>query len=133
MAGMCGAILCSNVSAKTLSRTEILDKVQERIEQYRKADATLILFGADGKPLEEGTEVVIEQQQHRFLFGCNLFMFDRCRSVQDNALYPERFKELFIFATLGFYWSAYEPQQDNTDAEHRRRCISAPVRPSHPA
>lgn len=119
--GICGATLCSAVTAQTLSRAEILDKAQERIEQHRKADATLILVDADGAPIKEGTEVVIEQQRHRFLFGCNLFMFDRCRSAQDNALYLERFKELFNFATLGFYWNAYEPRQDNTAAQHRRR------------
>lgn len=121
MIGMCGVVLCSNVSAKTLSRAEILGKAQERIEQHRKANAVLILIDANGKPLEEGTEVVIEQQKHRFLFGCNFFMFDRCRSVQDNALYLERFKELFNFATLGFYWSSYEPRQDDTTVDYLRR------------
>ncbi len=87
----------------------------ERIEQHRKADATVVvLFGGRAVP---AATVKIEQTCHRFLFGSNIFMWqeiDPHRPEDSGTLlqkaYRERFAELFNYATLGFYWWAYEPK-----------------------
>lgn len=88
---------------------KIVESAGERIARHRKGRASLTLLGPDGKPLPEGTTVRISQQRHRFLFGCNIFKLDRCRTPEDNATYAERFQALLNFATLPFYWWMYEP------------------------
>jgi len=62
----------------------------------------------------------VEQVGHEFLFGCNIYMFDRFRDAAKDAAYKQRFAELFNYATVGFYWRWYEhergkPQYDYTD------------------
>ncbi|WP_299408899.1 endo-1,4-beta-xylanase [Acaryochloris sp. IP29b_bin.148] len=41
-----------------------------------------------------------------FLFGCNFF-----RHPEAGLAYDQRFKKLFNFATLPFYWRSFEPEQ----------------------
>jgi len=101
-------------------RNQILDQVDTRIEKYRKGDAVLRLLGPNGKLLKNGLAVKIEQKRHKFLFGCNIFKLNRCRTPEDNAAYAERFDRLLNFATLPFYWWNYErrrgrPDDDRTD------------------
>jgi len=101
-------------------KDRILDEVDTRIEKYRKGNVALKLFGPDGKPLQSGLAVKIEQKQHKFLFGCNIFKLNRCRTPEDNAAYAERLAALLNFATLPFYWWSYErwrgrPDDDRTD------------------
>jgi len=93
----------------------ILDEVDTRIEKYRKGDAELRILGPDGKSLKSGLAVKIEQKQHKFLFGCNIFKLNRCRTPEDNAAYAERFAALLNFATLPFYWWNYERRQGKPD------------------
>jgi len=100
--------------AGTLTREKTLSEAERRIEQYRKGEIRLTLVDAEGKTLPAGTEVRIEQANHAFLFGCNIFMFSRCRTPKENELYQQRFKDLFNYATLDFYWGGYEPQQGKT-------------------
>jgi len=83
------------------SGQKILDQTDARIEKYRKGDAMLKLATADGKPLDAGLTVQIEQTRHKFLFGCG------CEAV------PEA--ELFNHATLAFYWVDDEPEQGRPD------------------
>jgi GH35 family endo-1,4-beta-xylanase len=64
--------------------------------------------------------VTVRQVRHKFLFGCNAFLLspqDQSREQQD---YQERFTAIFNYATLGFYWGSYEPQEGQT-AEARLR------------
>jgi GH35 family endo-1,4-beta-xylanase len=49
----------------------------------------------------------IEQVEHSFLFGCNIFKLGRCRTAEDNAAYEKYYSELLNFATLPFYWWNY--------------------------
>ena len=100
---------------EALTEKQILDGAGDRIEKHRKADAELNLVGPDGKPLEEGVEVRIEQTRQEFLFGCNIFKFDRCATPEHNRIYKDRFAEVFNFATLGFYWNSYESVQNRPD------------------
>jgi GH35 family endo-1,4-beta-xylanase len=78
-----------------------------RIERHRKADATVVVTDADGKPLS-GAEVQVEQVRHAFLFGCNIFAWGRVGDEAAEAAYRKQFAEVFNFATLPFYWWSYE-------------------------
>jgi len=84
------------------------DEAVGRIEKHRKEDVTIRVTVA-GQPVS-GAAVSWKMVEHEFLFGCNIFKWDRCRSPDENELYNRRFSELFNFATLGFYWWAYEPR-----------------------
>jgi len=119
----CGAVSLAfsrPLPAAEDQRDQILDKADERIEKHRKADAALKILGADGKPLQSGVAVKIEQTRHEFLFGCNIFKLGRCRTPEDNAAYEKQFAALLNFATLPFYWWNYErrrgePEDERTD------------------
>ncbi|MFC1633465.1 endo-1,4-beta-xylanase [Planctomycetota bacterium] len=92
-------------------KERILEQADERIEKHRKDNAVLKIIGADGKPLRSGLTVMIQQTRHKFLFGCNIFKLDRCRTPEDNAAYEKQFAALLNFATLPFYWWNYERRQ----------------------
>jgi len=59
--------------------------------------------------------VNIEQINHAFLFGCNIFKLGRCRTPEDNANYERHFAELLNYATLPFYWWNYERRRGQPD------------------
>jgi endo-1,4-beta-xylanase len=101
-----------------VSKEEILSGADERIIQNRMADVVLRLVGPDGKALREGLPVQIEQRQHKFLFGCNIFMLNRCRTADDNEAYKRYFSGLFNYATLPFYWWSYT-QEEGKPADAR--------------
>jgi len=104
-------------------RNEILDRAEIRIEKHRKGDAVLKLAGPDGKPLQNGLAVKIEQKRHKFLFGCNIFKLGRCSTPEGNAAYEERFAALLNFATLPFYWWNYERRQGRPDDERTGQIV----------
>ena len=105
------SLSASAASGGTLSAERILDKADDRIEKYRKADAVLRLVTAESKPFHAGLTVRIEQTCHRFLFGCNIFKLGLCRKPDENTAYEQRFSDLLNFATLPFYWWNYEREQ----------------------
>ena len=110
----CGAIslvFSRTLSASSDSKERILEQADERIEKHRKVNATLRIIGADGKPLQSGLFATIQQTRHQFLFGCNIFKLDRCKTPKDNAAYEKQFAALLNFATLPFYWWNYERRQ----------------------
>src|SRR5207248_2115455 len=94
--------------------------VRKRIQEHRTAEATLTVLGADGKPLAN-TPVVIRQTRHQFLFGCNAFGLGPADSTAPQRAYQERFAALFNYATLPFYWGAYEPEEGKPAVERLRR------------
>ena len=104
-------------------RNEILDQADARIEKHRKGDAVLKLAGPDGKTLQNGLAIKIEQKRHKFLFGCNIFKLDRCRTPEDNAAYEKRFAAILNFATLPFYWWNYERRQGRPDDERTDQIV----------
>jgi GH35 family endo-1,4-beta-xylanase len=75
-------------------------------------DLIIKVTDADGRPLE-GAKVEIEMLRHQFLFGCNIFRWGRLGNSHDEEIYRQRFAELFNYATLPFYWGAYEPKRGN--------------------
>lgn len=86
--------------------TELQQKIDQNIEKYRKANAIVKLEG-----IQEGTKVRIEQLEHDFQFGANIFNFDQLGSPLLNEKYKELFGTLFNSATLPFYWKTFEPEQ----------------------
>jgi GH35 family endo-1,4-beta-xylanase len=88
----------------------ILEQARKDIETNRKGDAVVRVVDAAGKPVA-GAAVTLEQTGHDFLFGCNIYMFDRYKEPEKNEAYKQRFRELFNYATVGFYWRWYEPER----------------------
>jgi len=88
----------------------IVEQARKDIETNRKGDAIVRVVDANGKPVA-GATVAMEQASHDFLFGCNIYMFDRYKEAERNDAYKQRFRELFNYATVGFYWRWYEPER----------------------
>lgn len=89
---------------------DILAKAAEAIEKNRKSDATVRVTDKDGRPAA-GAGLVVELVRHDFLFGCNIYKFDRFAAPCENELYKERFRECFNYATTDFYWIGYERER----------------------
>ncbi len=100
-----------------LSEQELWDGAETRIEKHRKAEATVTVLDATGKPVP-GARVELEQTRHAFLFGSNIYTWGRHKSEEAEAAYRNRFAELLNYATLGFYWASYEPRRG--EPEHAR-------------
>ncbi|MGC8668858.1 MAG: endo-1,4-beta-xylanase [Chthonomonadales bacterium] len=99
---------------KVMTEQEILAGAAERIEKYRKAGAVVRVVDRVGKPVE-GAAVHVEQIRHAFLFGCNAFPLLNISDAKQEAAYEREFTALFNYATLGFYWGAYEPTPGHTN------------------
>jgi len=102
------------------TKKDILKNADERIQKYRAGQVALELKDHAGKPLQSGQQINIEQTRHAFLFGCNIFALNRNDDRKLNEAYARRFAELLNFATVGFYWWAYEkekghPKDDRTE------------------
>jgi len=89
---------------------ELLAGADARIEQCRKADATVVVVDTARKPVA-GAKIDVEQTRHAFLFGCNIFAWGKLPDETREQAYRQRFAELLNYATLPFYWSMYEPQR----------------------
>jgi len=112
------AISNSSLFAKegvTIAKDRILDEADKRIEKFRKGDIVLRILSPHGKPVEDTITLEIKQTNHKFLFGCNIFRLNRCRTPEDNIDYERHFAELLNFATLPFYWWNYERQRGQPD------------------
>ncbi len=96
---------------------ELLAAADSRIEQCRKADATVVVLDAAGKPVP-GARIDCRQTRHAFLFGCNIFLWGKLPDAAREQAYRQRFAELLNYATLPFYWSSYEPQRGNPVHAH---------------
>jgi GH35 family endo-1,4-beta-xylanase len=104
------SILPGVAAAAEPSEAELLAGAEARIEKHRKAEATISVVDAAGKPVP-GAKITVEQTRHAFLFGANIFNWGRSGNEELEAAYRERFAELLNYATLPFYWANYEPQQ----------------------
>lgn len=98
----------TRVSAETDADRRIMAGAEARIEQHRKADGTVLVVNAEGQPVE-GVQVRIQQTRHAFLFGSNIFAWDKIRDPEIQTAYRRRFAELLNYATLPYYWPSYEP------------------------
>lgn len=95
---------------------ELLERARRNIERRRKGDVLVRFQTPQGEPIKN-TQVDIEQASHGFLFGCIIFDLVWTREPYKPELYKQRFKELFNFAVLPFYWKRYEPRQGETMRE----------------
>jgi GH35 family endo-1,4-beta-xylanase len=84
--------------------------VEECIRRNRTGTLKVIVRDASGKAVP-GATVRVRQTRHAFLFGCNIFALNPDDASPLQRLYQERFKAVFNFATLPFYWGSYEPQR----------------------
>lgn len=98
----------------------VLQEAAARIERHRKGPLLVRVVDSKGRPVA-GADVSVRQKGHEFLFGCNLYMFGRLGSSRDEERYRSRFASLFNFATLPFYWRAYERRQGHPD---HARCLA---------
>ncbi|MHC4595913.1 MAG: endo-1,4-beta-xylanase [Planctomycetota bacterium] len=122
--GAVSVSLPTSLLAVEEQKDHILSQADTLIEKYRKGDVTLRLVGPDGKPLKTALTVRIEQRRHKFLFGCNIFKFGRCKTREDNAAYEKQFAALLNFATLPFYWWNYEQQRGRPDDDRTEEIIN---------
>lgn len=88
----------------------LLREADASIERIRKGDKIIAFVDVAGQPLANAS-VRIKLVNHSFLFGGNIYRFDRYTQARDNRLYKKRFRELFNFATVPFYWRPYEPEE----------------------
>jgi len=102
---------------------EIVAATDQAIEKHRKADVTLRLVDSQGKPVTDA-RVSVEQTGHEFLFGCNIYGFDRFPNNALNAAYKQRFEDLFNYATVGFYWRWYERQRGRPLYEYTDKVVA---------
>jgi len=115
--GICLASLLSSLALAAPADEELLAGADARIEKHRKADVTLVVVDAEGKPVP-GANVTVEQTRHAFLFGSNIFTWGRQTTPETEDAYRRRFAELLNYATLPYYWPRYEPRRG--EPEHAR-------------
>ena len=112
-----------DVNAEAERRAQAaLARAAAGVETHRKSDATVRVIRG-GQPVADAA-VTVEQTGHAFLFGCNIFAFDRFRTEADSAAYKQRFADLFNYATLGFYWRAYEPERGKPRYDYTDKVVA---------
>ncbi len=98
---------------RTDEEQELLAGCEERIRQQRTAPLTVVVLDRQDDPVPDA-DVHVQQTRHAFLFGCNVYALDSFGDEGLNRRYAEQFAALLNYATLPFYWSAYEPQRGQT-------------------
>jgi len=99
---------------------ELWEGAEQRIEKHRKADAVVTVLDAQGKPVP-GAKIDVEQTRHAFLFGCNIFAWDGVPDEKLQSAYRQRFAALLNYATLPYYWPAYEPERGKPQHDRSER------------
>lgn len=92
----------------------VLANTYQAIRTHRMGSGTITVKNNDGKPLP-GVVVKVELTRHDFLFGANIFQFDKFSNESEKATYRNRFQELFNYATIPFYWRTLDPEYRFTD------------------
>ena len=90
-----------------LSEEKILESADDRIQKHRMGEVVVTVMDSSGKPVDDA-EVTVQQTNHAFLFGCNIFKLDNYKDDQENRVYEELFAGLLNYATLPFYWGSFE-------------------------
>ncbi|MBO5355481.1 MAG: endo-1,4-beta-xylanase [Clostridia bacterium] len=85
-------------------------KIARDIEENRKGQFVLTFKNESGEALSD-VHVKVRQKRHAFKFGCGAFYLDQFEDEERRTLYRERFKELFNYAVVPFYWDTLEPEQ----------------------
>ncbi len=90
------------------------DAIQARIEKYRKGRLTIQVRDKNGRPVL-GARLAVVQTRHAFLFGCDIFLLQPDKTDALQRAYQTRFTDLFNYATLPFYWGAFESEKGKPD------------------
>lgn len=85
-------------------------KIARDIEENRKGQFVINFKDEKGEPLSD-VRVKIRQKKHEFKFGCSSFYLDQYEEEESRRLYRERFKQVFNYAVVPFYWDTLEPEQ----------------------
>lgn len=103
---------------------QYLSRAKANIEKYRKGDAQLQFVDAAGKPVRN-VSVTVNQVSQDFLFGNVVFELARFGTKEPYKvdLYKERFKALFNFAVLPYYWANYEPKPGMPEWKRNQEAI----------
>jgi endo-1,4-beta-xylanase len=101
---------------------QLLVGAPERIERYRKGDASVRVLDASGNPVKDAS-VHVEMLNHDFLFGCNLIL-DNYQTAERNKAYADSFARLFNYATLPFDWRSYEFSQGVPNKDTLSKMVS---------
>lgn len=88
--------------------------VRARIEKYRRGTLTVRVVDGKGRPVP-GASVRLAQTRHAFLFGCNFFGLNPADPSPAQKAYQTEFTGLFNYATLPFYWGAFEGTRGRPD------------------
>ena len=88
--------------------------IQARIEKYRKGDLIVDVRDAKGHAVKSAL-VSVQQTRHAFLFGANIFGLNPADKSPAQKAYQERFAGLLNYATLPFYYGAFEPTPGKPD------------------
>lgn len=86
------------------------DAVRKRIERYRRGNLTVVVRNSRGRPVRNA-RVAVQQLDHAFLFGCNIFGLRPTDTSPAQLAYQRRFTALLNYCTLPFYWGFFEPQK----------------------
>lgn len=90
---------------------QFLSDIDDRIREVRMDTFEIIILNeSTGLPLTN-QEIEFELIKHDFIFGCNIYGFNKSSSESKNEDYANYFKGLFNFAVLPFYWASYEPDE----------------------
>jgi GH35 family endo-1,4-beta-xylanase len=109
-AGSAFAPVPSRYAAAQAAAESWLDRAREGITTHRQSALVVRARGSNGKPISD-VEVHVRQLRHDFLWGANLFGWSRKGAPDLEIEYRRRFAGLFNYATLGFYWHDYEPEE----------------------
>ena len=113
---------CAEEKASDPTDTELLSSARDRIERHRQGEGVIRVVDAAGRTVPQA-RVAVEQSEHEFLFGCNLFSFGRCADHDQEQQYRQRFATLFNYCTLGFYWAGYEPERGQPNYQYTDRVL----------
>ncbi|MBC8451303.1 MAG: hypothetical protein H8D72_01205, partial [Planctomycetes bacterium] len=106
-----------NSGAAAIRSDDLLAEARQRIEKNRRGDGIIQVRDGQGNRIANAT-VKVDQLWHDFLFGSNAFMLGRTRDPDLEKEYRRHFEALLNYATLGFYWGAYEPVRGKPDYEY---------------
>ena len=114
----------SLVRERSRIEAEYLIRANQNIEKYRKGDAQIRIVDASGKPVRN-LSVTINQVSQDFLFGNLVFELGGFspKEPYKTDLFKERFKALFNFAVLPFYWANYERKPGMPDWKRNQEAL----------
>jgi len=103
--------------------------MNDEIKKHRMTDVTITILKPDNTPLAN-QDVIIEQTEHKFLFGTAAFDLVPLTSGDYDGEDKERTEQraekitaLFNATTLPFYWARFEPQRGHPITEKVKNAV----------